>query len=127
MSGTFLFDVTKQKIKVHSPNWSQIPDHLYRILIIDGSGSGKTNSLFNIISHQPDIDKVYLYAKDPYKTKYQLLIRKCKDEDLKCFNDSKAFIEYSNGMDDIYKNTEEYNPDKERKIGRKLNISSLYS
>ena len=111
MSGTFLFDVTKQKIKVHSPNWSQISDHLYRILI----------------SHQPDIDKVYLYAKDPYKTKYQLLIRKCKDEDLKCFNDSKAFIEYSNDMNDIYKNTEEYNPDKERKIGRKLNISSLYS
>ena len=59
-------DVTKEDIKGHSPNLPQIPDHPYRILIIGGSGSRKTNSLFNLINHQPDIDKIYLYAKDPY-------------------------------------------------------------
>ena len=53
-------DVTKGNIKEHNPNWPQIPGHPYRILIIGGSGSGKANSLFNLRSHQPDIDKVYL-------------------------------------------------------------------
>ena len=58
--------VTKENIKGHNQNWSQIPDYPYRILIIGGSGLGKTNSLFNIISQQPDIYKIYLYAKNPY-------------------------------------------------------------
>ena len=49
-------------------------DHPYRILIIGGFGSGKTNTLLNLIHHQPNIDKIYLYTKDPYKAKYQLLI-----------------------------------------------------
>ena len=53
-----LDDVTKN-IKEHNSNLPQIPDHPYRILIIVGSGSGKTNSLFNLISHEPDIDKIY--------------------------------------------------------------------
>ena len=56
-------DVIKENIKEHNPNWQQIPDHPYRILIIGGSGSGKTNSLFNLINQQPDNDKIYLYAK----------------------------------------------------------------
>ena len=64
-------DVTKENIKEHNPNWPQIPDHLFRILIIGGSGSGKTNSLFNLINEEPDIDKIYLYAKDPYEAKYR--------------------------------------------------------
>ena len=55
----------------HNPEWPYIPDHPYRILIIGGSGSGKTNTLLNLINNQPDIDKIYLYAKDPYETKYQ--------------------------------------------------------
>ena len=59
-------DVVKENIKEHKPNWPQISDHPYRILIIWGSGSVKTNSLFNLINQQPDIDKIYLYAKDPY-------------------------------------------------------------
>ena len=71
----------------------QIPDYSYRILIIGGYGSGKTNSLFNLINHQPDIDKIYLYAKDPYEIKYQFLIHRRDTTDLKNFNDSKAFIE----------------------------------
>ena len=69
-------DVTKENIKEHNPNWPQISDHSYRILIIGHSGSGKTNSLFNLISHQPDTDKLYLYAKDPYEAKYQLFFNK---------------------------------------------------
>ena len=51
-------------------NWPCIPDHPYKILIIGGSVSGKTNVLLNLIENQPDIDKIYLYAKDPYEAKY---------------------------------------------------------
>ena len=58
--------------------WSCIPDHSYKILIIRGSGSGKTNALLNLINNRPDIDKIYLYAKDPYEAKYQFLINKRK-------------------------------------------------
>ena len=60
-----------------NPNWFYIPDHLYSILIIGGSDSGKTNVLLNLIKHQrTNIDKIYLYVKNPYKSKYQLLINK---------------------------------------------------
>ena len=66
---------TQMKTK-HNSNWLYIPDHPYRILIIGGSGSEKANALFNVINNQPDIDKIYLYAKDPYEAKYQFLISK---------------------------------------------------
>ena len=105
-------DVTKENIKQHNSSWPQSPDHPYRILIIGGSGSGKTNSLFNLISHQPDADKIYLYAKNPYEAKYQFLINKRESTGLKHLNDSKAFMEYSNDMDDIYKNVKKDNPNK---------------
>ena len=101
--------------KEHNLNWPEIPDDPYRILIIGSSGSGKTNSLFNLKNQQPDIDKIYLYAKGPYKAKYQLLINKRKST-LKYLNDSIAFIEYSDDMDNIYKNIGEYNPNIKRKI-----------
>ena len=59
----------------HNPNWSYILDHPYRILIIGGSGSGQINVLLNLIKYQrPDIDKIYLYVKYPFESKYQLLI-----------------------------------------------------
>ena len=93
-----------------------IPDHPYRILIIRGSGSGKTNVLLNLINNQPDIDEIYLYAKYPYEAKYQYLINKRKSDGINHFNNPKAFIEYSNDMHDVYKNIDEYNPDKENKI-----------
>ena len=109
-------DVTKENIKEHNINWPQIPDHLCRILIIGGCGSGKTNSLLNIIKKQQDIYRICLYGKDPYKAKYQFFIDKWEITGSERFNDSKAFIEYSNDMDDIYKNIEEYNPNKNCKI-----------
>ena len=59
----------------HHPDWPYIPAHPYRILIIRGSGSGKTNVLLNLIKHQrPDTDKIYLYVKDQFESKHQLLI-----------------------------------------------------
>ena len=113
----FNFDyITKEDIKEPNPNWPEIPDHSYRVLIVGGSGSGKTNALLNLIHNEPDIDKIYLYAKDLYEVKNQLLINKRESTGLKFLNDSKAFIEHSNDMDDIYKNIEDYNPNKKRKI-----------
>ena len=90
--------------------------HIFQILIIGGSGSGKTNVLLNLIESQPDSDKIYFYAKDPYEAKYQYLINKREGVGINHFNDPKAFIEYSNDMHDVYKNIDDYNPDKENKI-----------
>ena len=65
---------------------------------------GKTNLLFNLINEERDIDKIYLYAEDPSEAKYPFLFNKRECARLKHFNDSKASNEYSNDMDDIYKN-----------------------
>ena len=100
----------------HNKNWSYAPDHPYRILIIGGSGSGKTNALLNVIENQPDIYKTYLYAKYPYEAKYQYFFNKREGVGINHFKDPKAFIEYSNDMRNVYKNVDEYNIDKERKI-----------
>ena len=71
----FNFDyITKEDKKEHNPDWPKIPHHPCQILIIAGSGSGKTNALLNLINHEPDINKIYLCAKDPYEAKHQLLI-----------------------------------------------------
>ena len=106
----------QMKAKQHNLKWPYIPDYSYRILIIGDSGSGKTNALFSFINNQPDIDKIYLSAKDPYETKYQFFINKRENTGSKHFNDPEAFIEYSNNMQDVYKNIEEYKTDKKRKI-----------
>ena len=100
----------------HNKNWPYIPNHPYRILIIGRSGSGKTNLLLNLIENLPDIDKIYLYAKDPYESKQQYLINKREGVGINNVKDPKAFIEYSNDMLDVYKNINDYNPDKENKI-----------
>ena len=109
-------DYTNENKIEHNSKWPCIPDHPYRILIVGGSGSGKTNALLNLINNHPDIDKIYLYAKDPYEAKYQYLINKCERVGLDHFNDPKAFMEYSNDMQDVYKNIEDYNPGKKRKV-----------
>ena len=74
------------------------------------------NALLNLVNKQSDIDKIYLYAKDPYKAKYQFLINKRESIGLKHFNDPKAFTEYSNDMQDVHKNIDECNANKERKL-----------
>ena len=109
-------DIVNENKTVHNKNWPHILDDPYRILITGGWGSGKTNGLLNLIENQPDIDNIYLYAKDPYECKYQYLISIREKVGLKRFNDPKAFIEYSNDMHDVYKNVNNYNPDKENKI-----------
>ena len=112
----YVDDVTNKNIKEDNPNWPQIVDHPHRILITGGPGSGKTNSLLNLIGQQPDIDEIYLYTKDPFETKYQFLINKRGSTGLKDLNNSKAFIEYSNDVDGIYKSIEDYIPNKQLKI-----------
>ena len=108
--------VIKENIKEHNLNWQQIPDYSDRIVIIRVSRSGKTNSLFNLISQQPDTEKKNLYGKDPYEAKYQFLISKQESIGLKHSNDSKVFIEYLNDMNHIYKTIEEYSPNEKRTI-----------
>ena len=146
-------DYVNENKTEHNKNWPYTPDYPYRILIIGGSGSGKTNVLLNLIENQPDIDKIYLYGKDPCEAKYQYLINIHEKVGLKRFNDPKAFIEYFNDMHNVYKNIDDYNSDKENKSlivfddmiadtihnkklnsivtelfisGRKLNISRFY-
>ena len=109
-------EYTNENIIEHNLKWPYIPDHPYRILIIGGSGSGKTNALLNLINNQPDLDKIYLYAKDPYEAKYQYLINKREKVGLNDFDDHKAFIEYSNDTQDVHKNINDYNPRKKRKV-----------
>ena len=94
------------KGKQHNRKWLHIPDHRYRISVRGGSWSGKTTALLNIINNQPDINEIYLYAKDPYEVKYQYLINKREKVGLDHFND----------MQDVYKNIEEYNLGKKHKI-----------
>ena len=84
-------------------------------MIICGSGSGKTNSLLNLINQQDHIDKIYLYAKDLSEPKYEFLIKKREDAGTKHFSHPNAFIECSNTMDDVYENINDYNPIRKRK------------
>ena len=92
--------ITKNTMK----NGPYIPDHLHRILISGGSGSVKTNTLLNLINQQHHIDKIYLHARDLNEQKYKILIKKRKDAGIKHLNDSNAFIECSNTMDDVFEN-----------------------
>ena len=97
-------DYTSENKTEHNPNWPHTP------------GSGKTNVLLNFIENQPDIDKIYLHAKDPYEAKYQYLINKREGVGIDSFNDLKAFIQYSNDMRNVYKHINYYNLNKENKI-----------
>ena len=79
----------------HISNWPYISDHPYRILIIGGSGSGKTNVLLNLMKNQrpdPDINKIYVCVKDLFESKYQLLINERKNAGIKKLKNPKAFL-----------------------------------
>ena len=109
-------DYTNENKTEHNKNWPYIPDHPYRILIIGGSGSGKTNALINLLNEQNDIDKIYLYARDLSEPKCEYLIKKHEDVGIKHLNNPNAFTECSNTMDDIYDNINDNNSNRRRKI-----------
>ena len=111
-----LDSITNKSNREHNEKWPYISDHPYRILIIGGSGSWKTNALLNLTKEQDNIDKIYLYAKDLSEPKYEYLIKNRENVGIKHLNDSNAFIECSNTMDDVYENIDDYNPSRKRKI-----------
>ena len=115
-----LDSITNENNKEHNEKWSYILDHPYRILIIGSSGSGKTNTLLNLIREQQQsgsiIDKIYLYAKDLSEPKYEFLIKKHKNAGAEHLNDSNVFIDCSNTMDDVYVNINDYKPSRKTKI-----------
>ena len=103
-----LDSITNENNKKHNEKCPYIPNHPCRILIIGGYGSGKTNTLLNLINEQNDTDKIYLYARDLNEPKYKILIKKRKDSGIKHLNDPNAFIECLNTMDDVYENIHDY-------------------
>ena len=111
-----LDSITNKNNKENNENWPYIPDHPYRILIMGGSGSEKTNTLLNLIKEQVDIDKIYLYPKDLSESKYEFFVKKRKDVGIKHLNDLNAFTECSNMMDDVYENTDDYKPNRKGTI-----------
>ena len=108
--------ITNENNKKHKKEWPYMPDHSYTILIIGGFGSRKTNALLNLINEQDDIDKIYLYAKDLSEPNYELLIKNREKVGIKHLNNSSAFIQCSNTMDDVYDNIDHYNLSRKRKI-----------
>ena len=88
----------------------------FRMLIIGPSGSGKTNTLLHLINNLHPIDKIYLYAKDTDKRTYQFLINKREQAGIKNLKDPHAFIEYSNDMDDVFDNINNYNKNRDKKV-----------
>ena len=108
-----LDNIASNKNENKDNNWP------FRMLIIGPSGPGKTNNLLHLIQNLNEItpiDKIYLYAKDLTEPKYEFLINNRKNAGIKHFNDSTAFIEYSNDMDDVFTNINNYNKKRKRKV-----------
>ena len=110
-----LDSIKNENNKEHNKKWPYVPDHPYRMLIISGSGSGKTNTLLHLIQEQDDIDKIYLYGGDLSEPKYEFMIKKREYAGTKHLRDPNAFIECSNTMDDVYGNIDDYNLNRQRK------------
>ena len=107
-----LDNIVSNKKKSSSEN----DDWAFRMLIIGPSGSGKTNTLLNLINNFHPIDKIYLYAKDTDEKKYQYLIIKREQAGIKKLNDSYTFIEYSNDMNDVLEDINNYNKNRDKKV-----------
>ena len=88
----------------------------FRMLIIGPSGSGKTNTLLHLINNLHPIDKIYLYAKDIHELKYEYLINKREKAGIKNLNNHHTFIEYSDDMNDVLDDINNYNKNKDKKV-----------
>ena len=97
-------DFTGENLKEHNLNCPQVPDYRNRILITGSCESEKTNVSPYLMSHQPDTDNIYLYVNGEYKTKCQMLLKKCKNVDLKHCSGSRSFIDNLNDMDYVSEN-----------------------
>ena len=97
-------------------NYSENDDWPFRMLIIGPSSSGKTNTLLHLINNFHPVDKIYLYAKDTDEKKYQYLINKREQAGIKNLNDSHAFIKYSNDMNDVLEDINNYNKNRDKKV-----------
>ena len=111
-----LDDITNENNKEHNDKMA-----IYSRSFVQNFGNWwfwirKTNALLNLISQQDDIDRIYLYAKELSETKHEILIKKRENVGIKHLNDSKAFIECSNTMDDVYENIDDYKPNRQKKI-----------
>ena len=106
-------DNTVSNKKKHS---SENADWPFRMLIIGPSGSGKTNSLLHLINNFHPIDKIYLYAKDTDEKKYQYVINKREQVGIKHLSNPHAFIEYSNDMNDVLEDINNYNKNRDKKV-----------
>ena len=97
-------------------NKNEDEDWPFRMLIIGPSGSGKTNILLHLINNLHPIDKIYLYTKDLSEPKYEFLINKREQAGIKNLNDPHAFIEYSDDMNEVYENINNYYKNRDKKV-----------
>ena len=88
----------------------------FRMLMIGPSGSGKTNTFLHLINDLRPIDKIYLYVKDIHEPKYEYLINKREQAGIKNLNDPNAFIEYSDDMNDVLDDLNDYNKNRDKKV-----------
>ena len=105
-----LDNIVSNKNENKNNNWP------FRMLIIGPSGSGKTNVLLHLINNLHPIDKIYLYAKDIHEPEYEYLINKREQAGIKNLDDPKAFIEYSDDMDGVHGNINNYNKNRDKKV-----------
>ena len=101
---------------VSNKNKNKNNDWPFRMLIIGPSGSGKTNVLLHLINNLNPIDKIYLYAKDINEPKYEYSINKREQAGIKNLNDPHVFIEYSDDMDDVLDDINNYNKNRDKKV-----------
>ena len=105
-----LDNIVSNKKENKDNNWP------FRMLIIGPSGSGKTNTLLHLINNLHPVDKIYLYAKDIHEPKYEYLINKREQAGIKNLNDPHVFIEYSDDMNDVLDDINDYNKNRDKKV-----------